>query len=391
LRRDQTVSRLRTMVSLAAVVSAATACTSHSPRPTATPLRVVPTTTPRFAVGYYDASGVFPQVRARGRDLGAVNAGLRRAILDDQRRYVRGMGRAVNLTFGGIYSTAIDPRLISASTTVVSAMVPALELYPGGNDGSGWVSATVRVPSGRRVQLADLFSEGDLRAFAREWRLRFSHTRQGALLRSYPTDFRDAVFRHAFFALTSNGLAAGFWQDGPTIRLQAKVPYDAIRKRLSPLGARLVAGVRAPTYAGKPPHVSFPGAAARPAKMHTFFRAGAISCELGDHAPGGLGTFLYCLSGSRPSRAISVELHPSGKLTVCHGEHCMSNGPEDQKELGFGEWVESNHFFCLALRRGVRCVDDFGLADQGRGFVLTASGLQQLCAYRPCKRRILPP
>jgi hypothetical protein len=152
------VHRLRTIVSLAAsVAAAATACTSHSPPPTATALQIVPASTPRFVVGYYDASGVYPQVRGQGLDLHAVNAALRRAIRDDQRRYVSGARGRVNLNAGGSYRTTIDPRLVSASTTVVSAMLRANELYPNNAEGSGWIGITVRVPSGRRVRLEELF------------------------------------------------------------------------------------------------------------------------------------------------------------------------------------------------------------------------------------------
>src|SRR5438045_1551729 len=106
----------------------------------AQPLRLAAARTPRFVVGLYNASGTYPQVAGGGRKLRAVNAGLRGALAADQRRYVSGIGdpHDVGAECGGIYATSIDPRLVSASTVVVSALLPAVELYPCGNDGHGW-------------------------------------------------------------------------------------------------------------------------------------------------------------------------------------------------------------------------------------------------------------
>ena len=43
-------------------------------------------------------------------------------------------------------------------------------------------------------------------------------------------------------------------------------------------------------------------------------------------------------------------------------------------------------FLCVALRRGGRCIADFGLHKQGRAFILTSGELEQLCSYQPCRR-----
>ena len=50
------------------------------------------------------------------------------------------------------------PRLISGSTIVASALFPVRALYPGGNDGDRWLSLTVEVPTGRVVEISDLFA-----------------------------------------------------------------------------------------------------------------------------------------------------------------------------------------------------------------------------------------
>src|SRR2546422_3842782 len=76
-------------------------CTSHSTSSTrfarskqtrAKPLRVVPTPTPRFVVGLYNASGTYPQLHASDTlNLSPVNRSLREALAADQRQYVRGV------------------------------------------------------------------------------------------------------------------------------------------------------------------------------------------------------------------------------------------------------------------------------------------------------------
>ncbi len=105
----------------------------------ASPLRVVAAPTPRFPVPRYDTSGTYPQVRG-DLDLRAVNVGLRKAVRADQREYAPSARRSIRVKNGyrGIYQTAIDWRLLSASTVVVSALLPAIKLHPGGNEGRTW-------------------------------------------------------------------------------------------------------------------------------------------------------------------------------------------------------------------------------------------------------------
>src|SRR5205823_9598673 len=58
----------------------------------------------------------------------------------------------------GQFQTSPRRSLTSASNVVVSALIPAVERFPGGNDGGEWLSAAVRVASGSRVTILDLFS-----------------------------------------------------------------------------------------------------------------------------------------------------------------------------------------------------------------------------------------
>jgi hypothetical protein len=219
----------------------------------ASPLVVVEAPTPPLRVPRYDTEGTFPQVRDGGIDLAAVNRALRLAVLSDQREYApdaRRYSRGTARRYRGVYRTTVDRRLLSASTVVVSALMPATKLYPGGNQGRTWVAATVRVPSGQPVRIIDLFAkpERGLRVLAREWKARLRRTRPELwpCVTLTPADYRPTARNYRLFALTVGGLAVGFWQAPACDRLHATVPYAALRPHLSELGKTLVAGVRRP-------------------------------------------------------------------------------------------------------------------------------------------------
>ena len=101
------------------------------------------------------------------RPLRAVNLTLREAIVADQRafepyarRYAeRVAGRRLPSPYAGYYETELDRSFVSASTVIVSALLPrtraVLPLQPGAD---AWLGVTIRVPSGTRVALADLFA-----------------------------------------------------------------------------------------------------------------------------------------------------------------------------------------------------------------------------------------
>lgn len=217
----------------------------------ARPLTVTRIPTPRLNVPLYDTSGSIPQVASRV-DLRKVNVALRAVVTRDQRAYAPSARRSAKETGAscrGIYGVATDRRLLSASTVVVSALLPLRRFYPCGGEGEGWLSVTVEVPSGRAVTLSELFrdAEGEgvyalgvawfrALAAAKDWRLQCVVR---DLVRYQPT-----LRNYRYFALTPRGLALGFWQEPACGRLEATVPYSALRPYLSDLGRRLVAGVR---------------------------------------------------------------------------------------------------------------------------------------------------
>jgi len=207
----------------------------------------------------YDTSGTYAQVRGGSIDLRVVNAALRKAVIADQRAYTpyaRKEREALDGPNGpswahrlrGVYRTYVDRRLVSASTVVVSALLPAVhQVFRGQPASNSWLSITVHVPSGQPVAISDLFADParGLGVLGTAWRaeLRRRYSKCADIYLSlYRTD--ATYFRQ--FALTAAGLAAGVGQMSICPRFAATVRYSVLRPYLSKLGARLIAGVRKP-------------------------------------------------------------------------------------------------------------------------------------------------
>jgi hypothetical protein len=218
-------------------------------------LTVVEARTRPLQVPQFDTSGTYPQVTGASIDLRAVNAALRAAELADQRayaQYARKEKSHVVYRERGVYRTAVDRRYVSASTAVVSALLPLTrELFPGQHEGDGWLAVTVRVPSGRPVMISDLFTNPGrgLRALAAAWKAKIRRTPGRPCLRIYPGQYRPTVANYRAFALTPSGIAVGSWEIAACYRLVATVPYRRLRPYLSEFGAALIARVRPPRAA----------------------------------------------------------------------------------------------------------------------------------------------
>ncbi|HST14085.1 MAG TPA: hypothetical protein VLJ44_04430, partial [Gaiellaceae bacterium] len=215
----------------------------------ASPLTVVAARTPPFPVPHYRTSGTYPQVRGGNADLKAVNAALRNAVLFHQREYAPYARKQKAKPYDrqiGVYRTDVDRRLLSASTVVVSALLPETEEdFPGQHGGDGWLPMTVRVPSGEPVAITQLFTNPPqgLRALATAWKAIIRRTSAAPCLRAYHALY-SSIPQYQDFALTPHGIAVGFWEQEVCYRLLAIVPYRIMRPYLSKLGATLVAGVR---------------------------------------------------------------------------------------------------------------------------------------------------
>jgi hypothetical protein len=206
--------------------------------------------------------GRFPQVSRTGVDVTWANLGLRRALIDDEDRFAA-VVRAdppSPLTAPGFYETNPAPSLMSASSVLVSALIPTWKIQPGLNGGIEWVAMTVETRTGRQVRLADLFARPykGLTALAAVARRRL--TRQSRCIRNsvndaisgkeYASGFAPTFDHYRYFALLTRGIEIGFPEDqvgGPVCgRVSVTVPYQAIARHLSKAGATLIAGVRTP-------------------------------------------------------------------------------------------------------------------------------------------------
>jgi hypothetical protein len=221
------------------------------------PLHVSLRLTPHFRVLGYETSGFYPKFDPRDLNLRRVNSALTRTILADQRAFLpearrqrqwlnSGHPRPGDPYRTGSHRTTVYPELTSASTLVVSTLLQIDRSAFVGQPGShGWLSLTFQVPSGRRVSVEQLFRDDHgLRVFGNAWRESLDPQRKscvdGGFFGKYsPT---STFFRN--FALTPTGLAAAVVTSGACGSWWSIVPYARLRPYLSPLGARLIAGVR---------------------------------------------------------------------------------------------------------------------------------------------------
>jgi hypothetical protein len=228
-------------------------------------LSVFEVKTPPLRLPAMNTRGTYPQISGSGANLRAVNSVLRRAVLADQQRFAAGMGKVDPRTAPGLYQTSPQRRLISASTTVVSALIPTTTLYPSGNDGAWWLSVTVDVATRHRVGVADLFSSPPqgLKALATAARRRL--TTLNACVRgsvtapglSFHAGFNPTIDNYKYFALLPSGLAIGFplGQVGAPVcgRVKVMVPYSVVLPYAGELGRELIRGVRRPEMSGRSP------------------------------------------------------------------------------------------------------------------------------------------
>ncbi len=114
-----------------------------------------------------------------------------------------------------------------------------------------------------------------------------------------------------------------------------------------------------------------PLAAGSAGVQHFFFAPGTTtSCELDVSMPG-IGTAAYCQTYPH---AESVVLHPTGRLTLCHGIRCIGNPPDQVPTLVYGAWLSAGPFKCTSTRAGVKCV----VVKSGKGFLISPTAIKRL-------------
>ncbi len=227
-----------------------------------TPLYITNVPTPTFEVPNYQTIGTYPQFYRQGVNLTKVNLALQNLILNNQRQF--SVYAKQHLGFpgsgSGTYETTMEGSFISASSVLVSVLIPDLELYPAGNDGAIWLSATILVPSGKTIQLSDIFTNPEqgikqLAQLAKTKLIAANSCVKESLAnpingRDFATGFSPTKQNYQFFALTTNGVAIGFplGQVGFPVcyRQEVTIPYSAITTYLNKLGLELAGAVRAP-------------------------------------------------------------------------------------------------------------------------------------------------
>lgn len=223
------------------------------------PLRVERLPTPPFNVPHYRTQGAYPRISSAQGNVGAVNRALRETLLAEEKRYGRvarsaeaHLSKHVLITYPGAFKTEVANGLVSASTAVVSVLIPAVERLPGGNDGSVWLSVTVRTTVGETIALRRLFSNGarGLRALADVGRRQVLASNRCIAHDPVLAGFSPTWQHYRNFALTPSGLAVGFANAqlaAPLCgRVSTIVPYRLLAPYLSGLGRQLIAGVRKP-------------------------------------------------------------------------------------------------------------------------------------------------
>jgi hypothetical protein len=261
----------RLALALAVMAAAVVAGVGIGASPSSQPMNVVSTAPtldfgflpdPQFGSGYQTQGG-YPQVYGAG-GLSAVNAALAQvfsSVEEQTRQSLAGLAQEEDSSQAdgpGLYATNPQQGVLYADHTVVSVLVPFDALPPGGTSGESWISATVLVPSGRAVQISDLFTHESAAMAALRTLLakglvdsstclvqslgQIDANESSLLSELQPT---PATFVH--FAVTPYGLTVGFPQgmvtDDACGNTSATVTWSQLQTMLSPLGLSLEKGV----------------------------------------------------------------------------------------------------------------------------------------------------
>jgi hypothetical protein len=229
------------------------------------PLTLEAARTPVVQVRGVRTSGAYAQFHSNVVELRRVNAAIRTAVLEAERGYassavpqLKELAKAGIRPLGGTYITRADSRFVSASSRVVSMLIPVVWNIGGGPLIWDWIPVMLQVPSAQPVSLRDLFDDptAALRVVRKQVRTTLTRTnRCFRLSRPYwDSGLAPTIRNYAGSAFTSRGFAVGFGMGaiaadmcGPGFAVV--VPTQMLRPYLTPLGQELVAGLRAPSKA----------------------------------------------------------------------------------------------------------------------------------------------
>lgn len=258
-------------------------------------LTVTDAAVPDIGLPNYDTSGSYPQVGPPTQshrtpvDLSVVNAALEATVSADQQAYRRNYdtnyaSQDAPTDYRGVYQTDMDASLVVANSDLISTMYPSLELFPGGNDGSGWMTTNVLVPSGQPISLRMLFrtTQKGLDALSRATmaevaRAQTCQPSAGLEEQFYREGLAPTPENYQHFALTPDSLDVGLEQGQIGIEacstIRVSIPWQSLRGVLSPTGWRL-AGL-----AGR-------GLSVAPCSAARLYKAAAKAEGLDPHDPG---------------------------------------------------------------------------------------------------------
>jgi Protein of unknown function (DUF3298) len=207
----------------------------------------------------WDTSGSYLQVSGVS-GLEAVNSALRNVIAQDEQELRQRFERSgsSDVQSVGDYSSSPGEGYISASSAVVSMLIPTNSAFPGGRHGNAWVSGTFLVPSATPVTLSSLFADPSvgMAAVAAAARAQFLATdscvRQAItdpVFGSVPAAGLDPTLEnYQNFALTPAGLTIGFPQgqiaSNACDRQMVTIEWPQLQPLLSPAGLDLVGRLR---------------------------------------------------------------------------------------------------------------------------------------------------
>lgn len=230
------------------------------------PLKISRAVPPSIGLPYIRIRGAYPRVSgaAAPTAIRAVNARLRELVVADERGFRAAAVTNTSLPLKarmsnpGLYETAIDSKLVSASTAVVSVLLPVTVSQPLGATLEYWLSLTLRLPTGTSVHLEDMLANrsSGFRAIARAAREELIAT--NSCVREDERDSaKRAIYRQGWlplaknfqtFALVTQGIRIGFLMGDvagiPCGSMEALVPYQTILPYMNEFGRRLVSGVR---------------------------------------------------------------------------------------------------------------------------------------------------
>jgi hypothetical protein len=228
-----------------------------------TPLKVVQIDTPRATTTTeVEESGTYFKVLTSSSALGSVNAALQAAVRSEEDRFLTAVNKAEPIRGPSVFKTTFVREYLSASTAVVSELLPISETLGPGGTGESWIATTVSVPSGRKLDIFDsMFSSSSigLRLIAASVRHQIMNgvssqdecVRQSqANLPEFAAGFDPTMSNFTYLSMTTKGLAVGIPQEqigGDACGgIEVTVSYAAVRSALSSEGRKLIGELRSP-------------------------------------------------------------------------------------------------------------------------------------------------